>query len=193
MDKKVIVIIILLGSLFAAEIGQVKAVSGNVRITKEHEVRQPLVSSRIYANEWLLLEDFSFLKIETAQKIWQIQGPARVQVLSGDNFVKDYGSLSWNKRPPPEKNLGLAILQTALFPGWGHWYAEDYFKAVPMLIITPALLLTIANANPEYSKSETAAETRLNFQQIYLVYTVAAVLDVWSIVTARNAALHEEL
>ena len=194
MDKKIIILCFLFCGLFAAEVGQIRAVSGNVRIVSDRETRQPLVSSRVYTNERLVLDDFSFLKVETEQKIWQIEGPAQVQVLSGNDFVKNYGSLSWRKRPPREKAVGLAITQTVLFPGWGHWYAEDYFKAVPMLIITPCILWTIFNSNPEYSRHpETVLETRQNYQQIYLVYVIAAVIDVWAVTNAKNELLREEI
>ncbi|GBR76540.1 hypothetical protein NO2_1073 [Candidatus Termititenax persephonae] len=195
MDKKIIFGILLLGGLWGAvAIGQVTAVSGGVLIADESAVRQPLIASRIYADDWLLLENLSLLKITTEQKYWQINGPAKVQASPDGTFVSEYGEVSWRKRPPREKNTVLAITQTALFPGWGHWYIEDYFKSVPMLLITPALLFTILNANPEYSRHpEDSSDTRLNFQQIYLVYLITAVLDVWAGATAKNESLREAI
>ncbi|MDR1323307.1 MAG: hypothetical protein LBK68_02600 [Candidatus Margulisbacteria bacterium] len=177
----------------AAEIGQFTALSGEAVISRNREPHfQPVVASRVYAKDIVTLGETSLAVIETPQNIWQIQGPARFTVNSADNFVAEYGVLDFQLKLPREKNIPRAVAETVVFPGLGHWYIEDYAKALPLLGISGLMLIGIHTANPELSSvPERTAELRQNYLQIYLVYMLVTALDAWSETSALNRRLAE--
>ncbi|MDR1113730.1 MAG: hypothetical protein LBL50_01395 [Candidatus Margulisbacteria bacterium] len=183
----------LCAASITAEIGQFTALSGEIVISRNREPRfQPVTASRVYAKDIITLEEMSLAVIETPQSIWQIQGPARFTVNSADNFAAEYGALDFQLKPPREKNVLLAVAETVIFPGLGHWYIEDYAKAFPLLGISGLMLIGIHTANPELSSApERTAELRQNYLQIYLAYMLVAALDAWSETSALNRRLAE--
>jgi hypothetical protein len=193
MDKKIILLFCLLSGLGAAEIGQFTALSGEAVISRNREPRfQPVTASRVYANDIITLDELSFAVIETPQNIWQITGPAKFTVNSASDFAAEYGVLDFHLKPPREKNIWQAVAATLAFPGLGHWYIEDYVKALPLLGVSSLMLLGIHTTNPELSSApEKTSELRQNYLQIYLVYALVTALDAWSETSARNRRLAE--
>ncbi|MDR1452574.1 MAG: hypothetical protein LBJ25_01165 [Candidatus Margulisbacteria bacterium] len=193
MYKKIILLLGLWGSLCAAEIGQFTRLSGEAAISRNREPYfQPVTASRVYADDSITLGELSFAIIETPQNIWQITGPAKFTVNSADDFAAEYGALDFQLKPPREKNVLLAVTETIVFPGLGHWYLEDYVKALPLLGVSSLMLLGIYTANPELSSApEKTSELRQNYLQIYLVYTLVSALDAWSEAGALNRRLAE--
>ncbi|GBR73916.1 hypothetical protein NO1_1182 [Candidatus Termititenax aidoneus] len=194
MFKLWLIFICCLGAAgVAAEIGQFTELSGEIVISRNREPRfQPVVASRVYTNDLVTLAEMSFAIIETPQNIWQIQGPARFTINSADNFAAEYGALDFQLKPPREKNVFLAVAESVIFPGLGHWYIEDYAKALPLLSISGLMLIGIYTANPELSSApERTAELRQNYLQIYLAYMLVAALDAWSEAGALNRRLAE--
>jgi hypothetical protein len=177
----------------AAEIGQFTALSGEIVISRNYEPHfQPVMASRVYTKDLITLAEMSLATIETPQSIWQIQGPAKFTVNSADNFAAEYGTLDFQFKPPREKNVLLAVTETVIFPGLGHWYIEDYVKALPLLGASSLMLIGIHTTNPELSAApERTAELRQNYLQIYLVYMLVAALDAWSETSALNRRLAE--
>jgi hypothetical protein len=193
MDKKIIFLLCLLGSLGAAEIGQFTKLSGAAVISRRREPHfQPVTASRVYADDIVTLGEMSLAVIETPQNIWQITGPAKFTVNAADDFAAEYGALDFQLKPPREKNVWQAVAETIIFPGLGHWYIEDYVKALPLFGASGLMLLGIHTANPEFSPApERTSELRQNYLQIYLVYTLIAALDAWSETSALNRRLAE--
>jgi len=192
LNSKIICLAVCLALGQTAEVGQVTALRGEVYVSRNLEYTQPIIASRIYTNDLILLEDNAFVKIESPRRIWQISGPAKVAVTPAGRFQEEYGTLSWRRKRSADRSLPLAIGYTMIFPGAGHWYIDDYFKAVPMLAASTWLIWSILSNNPEYSKyPEAAAQNRQNYQQIYLVYLIAAVLDVWSETNNLNKQARE--
>jgi hypothetical protein len=193
MDKKIIVFLWLLTGLFGAEVGQFTRLSGETVISRNREPHfQPVVASRVYAGDVVLLNDMSLAVIETPQNIWQIYGPAEVAIHSADDFSAKYGRLSMQPKPLKDKNVFLAVAESVIFPGWGHWYLEDRAKALPLLGATSLLLLGISTTNPELSSEpEKISELRENYLQIYLVYMLIAAIDAWSEANAINRRIAE--
>lgn len=192
MGKKIIFFILLFSLSFSAEaFGRITEISGTVSISRNLEYFQPITASRIYAKDLIILEENAFVRIETPRRIWQIEGPALVEATENERFEERYGSLTWRRHSSGRKSLPLATGTTFLFPGIGHWYIEDYFKAVPMLAVTTGLLWNIFSNNPQLSNHpETVSETRQIFQQIYLVYLIVAIMDVWSETNSYNNQIY---
>lgn len=182
MGKKIIYLLsCLLAFSQALELGQITELHGEVFISRNTEYVQPILASRIYAHDLLLLDEDAFVKIENARGSWRVSGPARLTATETGRFEREYGTLTWRRKRSEEKTLPLAIGYTAIFPGWGHWYIEDYFKAVPMFAASTWLIWNIFSNNPEHSRNpEAAALSRQNYQQIYFVYLIVAIMDVWS-------------
>jgi len=181
INFKLICLAVCLALGQATEVGQVTDLRGEVYVSRNLEYVQPIIASRIYTNDLILLEDNAFVKIESPRRIWQISGPAKVTVTPAGRFQEEYGRLSWRHKRSMDKSLPLAIGYTMILPGAGHWYIDDYFKAVPMFAASVWLLGSILSNNPEYSwYPEATAQDRQNYQQIYLIYLIIAVMDVWS-------------
>jgi hypothetical protein len=95
-------------------------------------------------------------------------------------------------KPPREKNVWRAVARTVILPGLGHWYIEDYVKALPLLGLSTLLLTGLYTADLESNSTPgRAAESRQNYLQIYLVYTLIVALDAWSEASAFNRRLAE--
>ena len=191
MGKKLAIIFLFLSLGFSTEIiGRITELQGSVSISRNLEYLQPIVASRIYTQDLLLLGDDAFVKIESDRNIWQIKGPARVTAAENGSFIEEYGTLSWRRKRSGTKRLSRSIGYTLVLPGWGHWYIEDYFKAVPMLGGSVFLLWNIFSNNPQHSHDpETVSNTRQTFQQIYLAYLIIAIMDVWSETNSYNKQL----
>jgi hypothetical protein len=193
MGKKIIFFFLLLclcAVPSATELGRITELYGEVSISRNLEIMRPVVASRIYAKDLILLGDDAFVRIESTRNIWQIQGPALVTAEESGRFIEEYGTLSWRRKRSGRKNLSQAIGYTLVFPGWGHWYIEDYFKAVPMFAGTTWVLWNIFSNNPQHSNQpELTSQTRQNFQQLYLVYLIVAIMDVWSETNRYNKQL----
>ena len=64
MDKKIILLLCLVGSLGSAEIGQFTKLSGETVISRNREPHfQPVTASRVYANDLITLGEMSLAVI----------------------------------------------------------------------------------------------------------------------------------
>jgi hypothetical protein len=169
----------------AADFGRITKLEGEVSLTRNLEQIQPVIASRIYARDLLLLGSDALVQIEGTRGVWTARGPALVEAVDTTaerrRFSAEYGTLTYRRRRSELRHLPLSIGYTLIFPGWGHYYIEDHLKALPMFAASALLLSGIFSNNPERSSQpEAVSQTRESYQQIYLVYLILAVMDVWS-------------
>ncbi|MDR2431819.1 MAG: hypothetical protein LBD99_06175 [Candidatus Margulisbacteria bacterium] len=179
--KILVFLFLLICGLQSAERGRISRIQGEIRISRNTEILRPSLASRVYTNDLLLLDADAFVQIEAGRAQVQIKGPAKVTVTPRGRFEEEYGTLRWRRKSGEEKSLPLAIGYTIVFPGGGHYYIEDRFKAWPMFAGSAFLLWNILASDPtRSSQPDTVSQTRETHKQIYLVYLIVAVLDVWS-------------
>lgn len=241
MGKKVFLIFIIICfqvlSATPVEFGKITALTGDITLSRNNKIIQPINSSRIYLGETIKTSQGSSVKIKTnydnylllnEQSSVKILSPKNFLILSGELYVdshlseefiisslgetnkisgssiladitnvkklttKEKAELFWinehnfiylTEIEKEKKNYYLALGQTALCPGWGHYYLENKTKAYPMLALSGYLLYNTLTINPGGWQSEEMHEIMYNkkqqFQQLYLVYWLWAMFDTY--------------
>lgn len=197
MGQKLLLIIILLNAVFSApvEFGRITFLKGTAIVSRNSDLLPARQAARLYLNDYLIVSLNSSVIIR-GEAVYKVTGNTKLHIQNPP--VVEYGS--FRQEPLPESPLAQKSLSTALgltlvFPGSGHWYVKDYPKAVPMTVATSYLLWNIFTINPgiSISKQEYLANQKLQFQQIYLIYLAAALLDVYSVTNKYNQKISEDI
>jgi hypothetical protein len=178
------------------EFGRVVSINGTILVSRNTDLFTPIAATRVYIDDCLVTSENSSVTLRTSDSYLTIAPQSKLHILA-DRLETEYGSYTSEKIPDDkyaQKSLPTALGLTALFPGSGHWYIQDYPKALPMDIATTYLLWNIFTINP--STSETYHDflytQKQQYQQIYLVYLIAALLDVYSGTKAYNKKIMED-
>lgn len=195
MGRKIFWLIISLCAvgLSSTPYGTVSKVSGTV-IVSRNELAIPMRASVIYVGDTVRTGPDGTITIISSQQKMTIN--KNQEILVSNPMLPGQGyTLEYNETNTPTRSMTTALGLSAIFPGLGHWYIEDYIKSVPLLIGGAYLASNaiMINSGSSYTYADDLYNKKTQFAQMYLVLWLWSLLDVYAETTNYNKKSLENL